>query len=816
LTWETPDVTGDFVRELANGRLRTYKAIVQTGSKSGQSYYAHVLDLVFLFERLQPLIDLPDVERRCIYCACMMHDLNKVPPYNQWSGGRRTYADMVSETNVATELERLEADRFFRDWPAHLADIVALAHLHQGNLAITATGLDRTTHHRFRLGWERSRRLGWLLYAVDTLVTSHTLEEARSKAQALEKINLFLDGRRQRWLTHRLTENRGLLSNVIHNGVVQYLREAVGALDLLYYPDGVAYLVLADRPVVWGAAEQEVVTQRIGRHLADLQKHDVAKFIKSAPWGIAVDGAALESGAPPRDIFDVVVARVWSKKYDDAWRRERPADIAADLRAAIRAGKLDKGSLAYVEARLGSEVLTSDVDKLRLGELAMAYRNFLNAHLTPALKQAKMPNGETRVYTLLGLPEEHWSAYAAVNSYRWGYFLASDCSMSLEDLQAAILDDLSRLQPDGDKGPGDGASAAGGQALAEYLLTALKVQAGQASAQSYRAHLRRYVQAEHRQCCLCSSAAPAEPWMAANAPPNVGVQVFSNRLEGGDDHEPKRHICPVCRAQYIVERLAWKSHRDKQGGDQTTFYLHLFPFSFFTQPLLTSWYGEVRRLRGQELSSFFVRADAYFRDWVANDSVPIQGIASGTMGVGLPELPEALGNTPVLPLHARGQGYGEQCLQALETAAVLARFFGCRVLLSRLPVPIVDLSTLPEAVLFAEGMPRNLGWLLFGAVREAQAGGALDAEGMRDLLVRLGHLHAIKRQLWLPTYKGDMVHDLATAAVDDPLGLYAAVDRILERKLPARTGGPAEWQAIADTRALAPHLRALVGGAGTR
>ena len=36
----------------------------------------------------------------------------------------------------------------------------------------------------------------------------------------------------------------------------------------------------------------------------------------------------------------------------------------------------------------------------------------------------------------------------------------------------------------------------------------------------------------------------------------IGVQSFSNRLEGGSSREPKRNVCDVCRAQFILEKLA--------------------------------------------------------------------------------------------------------------------------------------------------------------------------------------------------------------------------------------------------------------------
>lgn len=812
LLGETNDVTGDFLRELANRKLREYQGIIQWGGKAGQSYFGHVLDLVLLFERLQELLELPDVERRCLYCACVVHDLNKVPPYNRWSGGRHTYADQASEANVSTELERLEVERFFPAWRDYLADIVALAHLHQGNLAITTTGLDRTQHRRLKLGCGRIQRLGWLMFAMDALATSHTLDETRSKANALDKLNLFLTDRPHRWLTHRVTEQRGLLTNLIHNAVVAQLRDVAHAVDLLYYPDGVAYLVPSDSSFVWNADQMAEVAARVHTRLASLQQEDLGKFVRNAPWGIAVDSVVLESGALPADVFGVILSRVQAKQYKADWRAQRTSDITADLQAAVRNGKLDRASRAYVAERLArGDIIPAEPEQLRMGELAMAYRNYLNTHATLLLKAAKVANGEARIYALLGLPKEHWPVYGAVNTYRWGYFLASACALSLDDLYHTILTDLAPPQPDNEAALPAAHGTVAPPALDRYLHEVLAVSGTAMPAADFVVHLRRYVNGDHRQCCVCSGAASAHEWMAANAPPSIGVQIFSNRLEGGDSREPKRNICPVCRTQFILERLAWKSHRDKQGAEQTTFYLHMFPYSFFTRPLLAAWYGEVQRLRSQDLGSFFIKTDEAFRDWLANDSVAIQGVAGGTMGVALPQLAEALGNTPVLPIHARGKGYGEQFLQALETAAILAHFFGCRALLSRLPVPILDLSTMPEVALFVEGMPRNLGWLLSGAGDGLTgASGVLNAIALQALLGRLHHLHALKRRLWFVGYKGDLVHELATAMQDDVLGIYAVADRLLEKKVAKKTKGSPEWQTIYQTHDLVPHLQALL------
>ncbi len=84
--------------------------------------------------------------------------------------------------------------------------------------------------------------------------------------------------------------------------------------------------------------------------------------------------------------------------------------------------------------------------------------------------------------------------------------------------------------------------------------------------------------------------------MSIQVPPNIGVQSFSNRLEAGSLRDPKRNVCDICRTQFILEKLAWRSHRDKQGSEQVTFYLHLFPYSYYTQPMLQAWWQSIEKV----------------------------------------------------------------------------------------------------------------------------------------------------------------------------------------------------------------------------
>jgi CRISPR-associated protein Csc3 len=314
---------------------------------------------------------------------------------------------------------------------------------------------------------------------------------------------------------------------------------------------------------------------------------------------------------------------------------------------------------------------------------------------------------------------------------------------------------------------------------------------------------------QYEQCCYCGVALKASQWMSAQVPKSIGVQFFSNRLEAGSSHDPSRNVCAVCRAQYILEKLAWRSHGDKYGAEQVTFYLHLFPYSFFTQPLLRAWWRSINRLRDSEHSAFFLDTRHYFRsvEAVLED---VQGYQTSTNGLGLPTLSEALSNTPVLPIIAPGANYGVQFMLALEMAVILGRWFECRAILSRLPIPPLNLSREriddKPVVLMVEGMPRNMSWLVPAT--------SMHREQVDELHRKLSQLHQLSKVLYYTGSKSDDVpHDFAVAAADDELALFYQADRLIEKKVDAEKGRvkiSPEQHAIALSREVAPLLEKLV------
>ena len=571
--------------------------------------------------------------------------------------------------------------------------------------------------------------------------------------------------------------------------------------------------------------------------MAAIQFKDIEQFIKARPAGIVVDDAALASGASVEQLFTVITNAVLRKQYKADWRVQRDTNARNDLDAAL----IDTKTSVQLKEQITSflqqhpQLISSNEDVLKLGEFASAYRKFLEDHRADQLKAIK-GDSWTRLYRLFTLPEERYALYGLIDPFRRGYFLAPDVpTLDIDNMMDMALADLHALDEEvqakkeqksnstSSKGRADTLNAvASVPYIVDYLRRNIEVWetplgldtlSKPAGTMQFGDTLRRYANAkrQHEQCCYCGSPLKAEEWMTAQVPPNIGVQSFSNRLEAGGLRDPKRNVCDACRMQFILEKLAWRNHGDKQGGKQSTFYLHLFPYAFFTQPMLSSWWTSIQSLRDSDHRSFLLDTKTYFRTWTAKQNEPpIAGYRKSLNGLGLPALSETLSNTPVLPIVAPGENYGLQFLFALEETVVLARWFECRVLLSRSPIPLLNLaheSIEGEPVVFmVEGMPRTMQWLLPTT--------SLDMDGMQVLLNKLSLLHQLADKLYYTGGDFDTLpYDFSTTAGDDSLALFNLADRLIEKKVAHEKATAAlspEQKALALRRQLSPLLHELI------
>ena len=848
---DSSEVLPDYIEYIANKGLQRYKHKIQYGGKEGESVWTHIMNLVTTIEKLRPLFQLSADEMCCLLLALTIHDLNKIDAYGKANGKNVSYANAASKANIVQELEQLEVRAFFPEWHDYQFDIVYLAHAHQEG-SMVETVLNQREVGQCRLDKDRLEGpLKYLMKAADVSDNSHSgnytlRHEKHIRDKLRDHVNSGLHTmvypRRYRFVGHHLAELRGLMTNVMHNEIVAYMLETYGkeaCIDLLYHPEGVDYLLDRKIPFTWTAEQRQVLAERIGRRFAKLQSDQLAQFIKATPSGIGVDDAAMQSGASIEIIFGIIANVVARKQYRLEWLDERNRLVRGDLMNALANEKVAAEVKTHIQELLqNADVVTRNEDALKRGEFVAAYRNFLKDHRADQLKAVKQ-DAWSRVMRLFQLPETMDALYALIDPYRRGYFMARNLPVrDVEEMVLEALEDMQQLEAEASKvlaarkskkTASEETDEAGSEAeevaimafdtayIVDYLerhlemwdsLDGTAAQTIPVQTIDFAETLRRYADAKqpHKQCCNCGSALKADEWMSIQVPPNIGVQSFSNRLEAGSSRDPKRNVCDVCRTQFILEKLAWRSHRDKQGSERVTFYLHLFPYSYFTQPMLLAWWQSIHNLQDTDHKSLFLDARDYFSKWDLHAAVSPRYYRSGLEGLGIPTLSDALSNTPVLPLIIAGGNYGLQFLQALEKTALLAQWFDSRVILSRMPVPSLNLANEQigdePVALLVENPPQSMSWLLPKS--------EMTRKDVDILCRKLCKVHQLADTLTAKDEKfEDTIYDLVVAAASDPLALYYEVDRLTEQQVSRKKGGKPEYQAMHLSHDIAPILTEL-------
>jgi len=791
LGYDDPDsVIGSYIRHVANGGLTAYKNIFQWGKKVGEPVYVHFLNGVFTAERLRSLLGLSDTEARVLYSAYSVHDVNKLVE----STGKSFNALAVKET-VQTELERIGVPDFFPNYREYLEDITWLVRYHSGHYSTAAEGLipalDLYRLDRERVQWV----LGPLMRALDILELSTTLEERTHKTGFLLKLNEISDAQ-YTFVTHQVAEQRGLLTNLIHNAVSDHLEDRWGLVPLLFYPDGVAYLAEQGRVPVLSSEDLGAIGRAVAGAAAGMSRGEFAKFIRSGNQGIKVDKQCLELGISFEDIFAIVYGHVAAKVTGKRFKIEdMEAKARADLNAKSSNDKYEEQK-PLIQSLLNRPALyPASQAGMGSGELLRAYYIFLNDHFK---KQVGDP--WQYLYAWLELTPEQTALYDLLDPrYQRAYVVAGDLGLVTDPLYERILEDGKQLMPETEEGLGDYA------VLADYVARIVTFSFGGEREVDFGAALAAYVTNNHRQCCYCGSEFPTQKWMAPVAPANVTVQSFSNRLPGGWSQEPKKNVCDICRLQFTLEKL---THQVLKGIK--TMYLHLYPYSFYTDVFLQSLRDEVREVLAQDISILFLRSNEAFDTFLAESRVDLvvatrnkQGKAYQN-GLVLPRHAETIGNMLIFPLNCPGDNDSEQFLFGLQNVLLIQRYFGCKAILTDSPVPI--LSKEDFADLFVDNAPLGFEGLL--------PQDDFDRAALNRLWDDVLALHRLRRALYNPEREENPQLSLVRAMANGRLRLFFEADRLVEHKAGQgkQDGKLRAWRASEIVRQILPDLRRLVKG----
>ena len=404
---EADNLFQTYVEEIANKKLRDYQEIIQYGAKAGESLYLHITNGIFVLERLRPILDLDDLEVQLLFSAFSVHDLNKL---QEFQDEKRSFNYLANAKNVSAVLTNLEMERFFPEWHDYLKDIEVLVRAHSRHYHTYDETLDQTYDP---YSHDRDRLLNYLvpiIRAMDVIDLSKTLEERAKKVDFLRELNQILDVQYQ-FVYHKVSEQRGILTNLIHNEIAKYLETKRDLLPLLYYPDGVAYLVDRNRDIQITADEITTLGNRVVNHIESRTSGEFRKFIQGSPAGIKVDEKCLALGLSFEQIWNevrnIISERKYAAKVDDMNDRcRRRLQDAREKLEGTQPSKKNPNPAAQVA--LIDEILAEDAHLLppddaavRIGELVRTYYIFLNKHFSQTI-----PDAWKYIYDLLELSVE--------------------------------------------------------------------------------------------------------------------------------------------------------------------------------------------------------------------------------------------------------------------------------------------------------------------------------------------------------------------------------------------------------------------------
>ena len=759
-----------YVEEIANKKLRGYQEIIQYGAKAGESLYLHITNGIFVLERLRPILDLNDLEIQLLFSAFSVHDLNKLQEFQE---EKRSFNYLANVKNVSTVLTNLEMERFFPEWQDYLKDIEVLIRAHSRHYHTYDETLDLNYDP---YSYDKDRLLNYLvpiIRAMDVIDLSKTLEERPKKVDFLRELNRILDVQ-YKFVYHKVSEQRGILTNLIHNEIVKYLETEKDLLPLLYYPNGVAYLVDRNRDPQITTDEIATLGNRIVNNIESKTSKEFSKFIQGSPAGIKVDEKCLSLGLSFQQIWNevrnIISERKYAAKVDDM--NDRCQGRLQNARGKLQGTKPSKknpdptAQITLIDKILAEDdyLLPPDDDVVRIGELVRTYYIFLNKHFSKTISDAW-----NYIYDLLELPLEIEDAacrprYGTFNALSdRGYIIGRDLYNSgreIDDIYELIVNDGTAIME-------TSRPASEFEIIADYVPKYVDFSFATDRGRYFAKNLERYVRSNHAQCSTCGAEFETEEWMKPDVPANIKVQYFSNRLEGGTSREPKRRVCSICRTQYMLDKICYNV-----GGSTATFFIHLYPISYFTDVFIKAFRAAQSRFQNPDFPSVFLKTDDALRHYQETTQLELILPFSRTKvnGNPLPKFSEALGNILTIPVNTPGKNHTEDVLYAIENALLYQRFLGCRAVLTDSSIPLFSGDEFSH--FFIDHIPPAFrGWL---------PDNNLDSDMTQQAFEQLLKLHGIRSKIG--SIDADDLVRLIRSLNYDALELYYVTHRMIKRE----------------------------------
>jgi CRISPR-associated protein Csc3 len=363
---------GKFFDQIDSQRLAEGKKKIRRDNAGDQSLNTHLLNGLFpvnlIEKRLHQLNTtvkriIQEFERRIAIASFILHDFEKFK-YELFTEFPEQYkqVDDIRKLSIADHREifkilvpTLGLDHFLfpdnpQQWINYLDDLLFIAYNAQvkndTNLNLSDTGLNPTLSDRILIC------LADLACLADRLasIIKHPQDAERKPLQEL--IHSLSNGQLT-FTYHSISENRGVLTNIVNNAVMEAY-EAKGYTPLLYLPTGVIYLASKDAKPI----DSESLPDRVVNTIKELCQGE----LKRRQTGFGRDGKGMK------------YADYYSQFFDEKGLMqvglEATLRILKDGKPSVAKSRSDKLIEFQQKGVLSTEFDFTFVDDIRIDQLA--------------------------------------------------------------------------------------------------------------------------------------------------------------------------------------------------------------------------------------------------------------------------------------------------------------------------------------------------------------------------------------------------------------------------------------------------------------
>ena len=550
-----------------------------------QSMLTHILNGIFPTLRIvqESSESLSELEKQLYLIAYTFHDLNKLDADVNMSVADDEKAHTFF--NVLNEwAERLNFNEFFPNYTTYQWDIAFLILNTQRKYD---TNLNRQSFD-LQLPDRRLQVLQDMCFCSDRITYFMKNPASFLERGDIREVLTRLSSGELTFTYHKVSENRGMLTNVINNAVLEKMRDNFGWKPLLFFPTGVTYLHSRDaQQMIFPTGDEiaEAVVEKLKTYCVSRLQQNLNGFTRGGKGFKYAD--YYDAFFQPHEMLKLI-----QKGCFKILRQDK----------APSAGKrLAKLQQLQAEGKISEDVSLDFEDDLRVDQLA-EYLVEIEKLIGGFASRETVAN---EIISYLGVSNLQ-ETFASIPSQGgvplpW-YFIAGKYLLQnrgkdengmrdlFEDIAkhvTEVFDESIQNQPQSDSFA----------VLRDYVKQTVDINGHQSIYQDFQIELARYTNTKKvgrgsdKGCSLCSSAFQTQE--SSETDVIFAPQVFSHKspINSG---RVRRGICEMCKLEMMLRQILIRSRWNLIGAGYESVkikWIYLYPSYFFT-PETTQVIGE--------------------------------------------------------------------------------------------------------------------------------------------------------------------------------------------------------------------------------